>query len=255
MKGSICIFSLTDKGLQLGERLAQQLSGARHLHRPKNFTQQVQTCFQQGDRLILVCATGIAVRTLAPVLDNKHDDPAVLVMDETARWVIPLLSGHEGGANEWGRQIAEILGAQLVCTTANSYQHPKYVLGIGCDRGCPEAMIETLVQETLSSHQIQLSDVSSVASIDLKADEVGLLSFCHNHQLPFVHFSSPQLRTVEDQLSERSEIVFREVGCYGVAEAAALLQASRLTGRSSELFITKQKNQRATCALARSYEI
>ena len=71
--------------------------------------------------------------------------------------------------------------------------------------------------------------------------------------LPLQCYSAPQLRSVEDQLSVRSDVVFNEVGCYGVAEAAALLAATGITGNPAELVITKQKNERSTISVARSY--
>ncbi|RRJ84516.1 cobalamin biosynthesis protein [Aestuariirhabdus litorea] len=254
MRGTTtCIISLTDEGARLARRLLALMPTAEHLHRPQDFSTTLQQRFVRGDRLFLICATGIAVRTLAPVLRNKHEDPPVLVADENGRWIIPLLSGHEGGANAWGNELANRLGAQLVYTTAQGYQRPYYSLGIGCDRGCPAELIESLVSDTLARHNIDLDSIDGIASIDLKADEVGLLAFCESRRLPLNHFGALELRSVESKLSERSEIVFREVGCYGVAEAAALLQASASTGNPAELVISKHKNRRATCALARSY--
>ncbi|WP_426416905.1 cobalt-precorrin 5A hydrolase [Aestuariirhabdus sp. LZHN29] len=254
MSRPTCILSLTGPGERLAQRILPLIPGAEHLHRPQDFTSSLQQRFTRGDRLLLICATGIAVRTLAPVLRTKHEDPPVLVLDEAGQWIIPLLSGHEGGANEWGRELACQTGAQLVCTTANDYQHPRYSLGIGCDRGCPAGLINELVEETLREHAISLDNIEAVASIDLKADEAGLLQFCSDHNLPLRCFDATELRSVEDQLSERSDIVFREVGCYGVAEAAALLRVNELTGNPAELVISKHKNKRATCALARSYD-
>lgn len=69
--------------------------------------------------LVLVMATGIAVRLLAPLLQSKKTDPAVVVVDEGGRFAISLLSGHLGGANALARQVAELLGAQAVITTAS----------------------------------------------------------------------------------------------------------------------------------------
>ncbi len=72
--------------------------------------------------LVCVMATGVVVRSLAPVLENKRRDPAVLVLDEAGRFVIPLLSGHLGGANSLARSLAEALRSQVVLTTSSDVQ-------------------------------------------------------------------------------------------------------------------------------------
>ncbi|HEB69472.1 MAG TPA: cobalamin biosynthesis protein CbiG, partial [Desulfobulbus sp.] len=64
-------------------------------------------------------ATGIVVRTLAPLLQDKRLDPAVVVCDEKGRFAVSLLSGHLGGGNALARQVAAILGGQAVITTAS----------------------------------------------------------------------------------------------------------------------------------------
>ncbi|MBR0507033.1 MAG: cobalt-precorrin 5A hydrolase [Clostridia bacterium] len=74
--------------------------------------------FLAADALIFVCASGIAVRAIAPWVKDKTTDPAVLVLDETARFVIPLLSGHAGGANALAEALADALSATAVVTTA-----------------------------------------------------------------------------------------------------------------------------------------
>ena len=74
--------------------------------------------FQWADMLIFVSSCGIAVRAIAPYVRDKTTDPAVLVIDDSAKYVVSLLSGHIGGANRWAEALAEILGAVAVVTTA-----------------------------------------------------------------------------------------------------------------------------------------
>ncbi|PWM37170.1 MAG: cobalamin biosynthesis protein CbiG [Clostridiales bacterium] len=74
--------------------------------------------FRECGGLIFVGACGIAVRAIAPHLRDKFTDPAVLVIDDRGRYVIPLLSGHVGGANELAKTVAGALGATPVITTA-----------------------------------------------------------------------------------------------------------------------------------------
>ncbi len=255
------VISLTDKGLALALQLIESGLIQQHLHRPKPFIEQIQSLFNSGERLILICATGIAVRTLAPVLADKHSDPAVLVLDELGQFVIPLLSGHEGGANDWARQVAGALGSQLVITSAQTYLNPRYVAGMGCERNCPKEVLRQLLDTTLRQKNLSVADLSAIASIDVKQDEAGLIALADDLKVPFHTYSAATLRTVEDRLTQKSDIVFREVGCYGVAEAAALVDAASqisiditATAANAELLIPKQKNRQATCAIARIYE-
>lgn len=87
--------------------------------------QLAKMCFQKRQAMIFVCAAGIAVRMISPYVAAKQTDPAVVVIDERGHFVIPLLSGHLGGANELAGQCAQLLSvredgkkATAVITTA-----------------------------------------------------------------------------------------------------------------------------------------
>jgi cobalt-precorrin 5A hydrolase len=247
------IICLTEPGLQLAKRLNKVLINSEICFKPTSFKETVQAYFQKGERLIFICATGIVMRTLAPVLKDKHNDPAVLVLDELGKFVIPLLSGHEGGANEFAGQVSALLESQLVITTANSYLKPVYLVGMGCERDCPEAVLLGLLKQCLQKAKLTMDQVSAICSIDIKDDELGLISLASNLNKPYLTFDQMKLRQVEDRLSTKSDYIFNTVGVYGVAESAALYQAQASTGNNSELVLNKHKNKQATCAIARSY--
>jgi cobalt-precorrin 5A hydrolase len=251
----IKIFALTQAGHKLAQALQKKLPGSEVCFKPKPFSQQVQIAFMNGHGLIMICATGIAVRCLAPVLKNKHQDPPVLVLDEKGKFVIPLLSGHEGGANDFALQVANILSAQLVMTTAKPYLKPVYTVGMGCERHCPKEYLSQLLSECLLHINISVDDISSINSIDIKADEVALMALSQDMAKPFNTWDTTQLGAMESLLSTKSDYVYNTVGVYGVAESAALYGAMHLTGDSSELVLNKHKNAKATCAIARSFPL
>ena len=121
----ICMISFTDRGKITAEKLKEGLFGAGHTVKAEAFSdirmslrKYTEQHFYEKDAMIFVGAAGIAVRAIAPWVRSKETDPAVLCVDEAGRFVIPLLSGHLGGANGLAMLAAEILGAVPVITTA-----------------------------------------------------------------------------------------------------------------------------------------
>ena len=115
----LAYLSFTEKGRQLAGRLAAALGGtAQRCGASCSLEAWKAAHISQSDGLVYVGAAGIAVRAIAPHLKSKTTDPAVVVVDECARYAIPILSGHLGGANDLARAIGRVCGAIPVLTTA-----------------------------------------------------------------------------------------------------------------------------------------
>jgi len=80
---------------------------------------EVAAWFAKFDQLVFFVSLGAVVRLIAPHLRTKEEDPGVLVVDEAGQFVIPVLSGHVGGANAFAQQLAVLLGGMAVLTTAS----------------------------------------------------------------------------------------------------------------------------------------
>ncbi|MGJ7505473.1 MULTISPECIES: cobalamin biosynthesis central domain-containing protein [unclassified Variovorax] len=83
------------------------------------FRDEIAALFADFDQVVFFVSLGAVVRLIAPHLKNKDEDPGVLVVDDAAQFVIPVLSGHVGGANAMAEQVAALLGATPVLTTAS----------------------------------------------------------------------------------------------------------------------------------------
>ncbi|MGL4967186.1 MAG: precorrin-3B C(17)-methyltransferase [Inquilinus sp.] len=124
--------------------------------------------------------------------------------------------------------------------------HPATLaVGVGCERGAEAAEIETLIRDTLAETGLALEAVSALVSVDLKADETGLQAAARALGLTLRVFDPATLEAETPRLANPSELVFREIGCHGVAEAAALAA----TGPQGRLIVEKHKSRRATCAV------
>lgn len=118
------IISFTGNGERLAGRVEEALAGQGDLcfrtawEKGMDLKDWTGAAFASREALVFVGAVGIAVRAVAPYLKDKLTDPAVVAMDEAGRFVIPLVSGHAGGANRLAVRIGEAIGAVPVITTA-----------------------------------------------------------------------------------------------------------------------------------------
>ena len=260
--------------------------------------------FSASDAMVFIGSCGIAVRQIAPFVKNKKTDPAVLCIDELGHFVIPILSGHIGGANALAERIALSLKAIPVITTAtdingkfsvdawaarngcqiSSMQAAKAVsaailegpvpflsrfpvktqlpagvisgdrgelgillgyheeypfektlqlvpavlhLGIGCRKGTPCQAIRDAVSQVLEDANIDRRAIKCAASIDLKAQEQGLLDFCREEQIPITFYTAQQLQAVPGEFT-KSQFVSKITGVDNVCERSAMVGADHL---------------------------
>lgn len=130
------ILALTSAGIQLAKELRDKwdqeipifvstdnLEEGLQLFPTGKFGTGIQVLFKQFDALICIMATGIVIRSIAGVLEDKRKDPAIVVIDEKGRHTISLLSGHIGGGNQLTLEIAAKLNSCPVITTATDVQN------------------------------------------------------------------------------------------------------------------------------------
>lgn len=137
---SLSIISFTENGMRLSERMVDNIAGSMEKKEIALFTkcslakendtatrvqfvresigEWAKVQMEERHTLLFIGACGIAVRAIAPYITDKLQDSPVLVMDESGEYVIPILSGHMGGANEIAMKIALVTGAVPVITTA-----------------------------------------------------------------------------------------------------------------------------------------
>ena len=126
MSSEIVIAAFTNKAINLALRLAKFLNARvfvpKRLARDdvdvidEALSEWTGKYFHEAKALIFISACGIAVRAISSHVESKLSDPAVIVIDEAWKFVIPILSGHVGGANELARKISGFLHSQPVIT-------------------------------------------------------------------------------------------------------------------------------------------
>jgi len=321
------VLCLSQSGYKIARKIADILGSQIHGREGRvvdvdatfeNALDHIRVLFSSGTPIVGVCAAGILVRGVAPLLVDKLNEPPVVAVPDDGSTVIPLLGGHRG-ANRLARQIAIGLEAHASITTAVDiamgvaldepplgyrlqnfkdakpvmasllngssvrilgenifdihsssaaeitlavsetpmvgdemtlvYHPQKYALGLGCARGCSVDEMWNLVSKCMEEANIAAGSISSVGSIDLKGDEPAIIETALRLGVPFRLFEANELESLTPKLANPSEVVFTEVGCHGVSEAAAIA----LSGGS--LVVEKKKTMNATCAIAKSENI
>ena len=324
------VIVLGPSALGLGQRIAGAIGGELHAYVPRvstgsgvSFTDtgdHIRALFLADRPIIGICASGILVRCLAPVLMEKREEPPVVAVAEDGSVAVPLLGGHHG-ANSLARQIAAAVGGVPAITTAGDLRHgvaldepppgwrlgnpesaknvmaallageqvalqnetaveatwlgnlpwstgsdrrvlitekatsgrhdlvihpATIVVGVGCERLAPSTELIDLAERSLAAAGLSPFSVACVASIALKAAEPAVHALAEHWGVPARFFGAETLERETPRLANPSDLVFRETGCHGVAEGAALAGA----GADGRLALAKQRSERATCAVA-----
>lgn len=202
----LAIISFTENGIKLSQTVAKRLSRRKVTLYTKcsRYTaedlkvQRVKESLQvwtaqrmaEGDALLFIGACGIAVRAIAPNLTDKLHDVPVLVMDEEGQYVIPILSGHVGGANELVRELADLMDARPVITTATDVQK-KFAVDLFAKRNHLEIMnkdgIAKVSAKALAGEQLTIA-------IRAKNIECYHPKFCEVCEEDFTEAENPLLR-------------------------------------------------------------
>lgn len=169
----IRLIAFTDKGLALAGRIAEGLAaGGDDVSCAKGFGEGkvnhhewTADAFALADALVFVGATGIAVRSIAPHVVAKDQDPAVIVVDEGAHFCIPLLSGHIGGANALAKRICAITGAAFAVTTASDVNGVFAVDSWAAERGL--TVLNTPAIKNVTARLLAGETVTFASEIDI----------------------------------------------------------------------------------------
>jgi len=254
---NLALIAITNEGINVAQRIKEKLDGEVTVFLPqkikqtklaatyysKKFGDQIGDLFSHYEGLIFIMASGIVVRTITPYITDKYNDPAVVVVDDVGRFVISLLSGHEGGANNLAHKVANILHTDAVITTGTEAQKD-IIIGIGCKRGIGSNEVKEAINSALGNAEVSIGRVRLAGTVDLKADEVGLLRALDELGIPLRVVSRPEIDTCTKDYS-KSDFVIEKIGVGGVAEPAALI-----SGRKTKLILKRQKYPGITIAIA-----
>ena len=164
----IGLVSVTRAGHAAAERLEQAWNpdpGTRRYDGPA--AEALPRAFNECDAVVSFLAVGATVRLIAPLLTSKHDDPAVVCVDEALRFAVPVLGAHQGGGNELARRVAATLGAEPVVTTASDAAGGAGLDEFGADLGFtiePGSDLAAVGTAILSGDRVTFSSDAGMAA-------------------------------------------------------------------------------------------
>jgi cobalt-precorrin 5A hydrolase / precorrin-3B C17-methyltransferase len=129
----IGLISVTRAGRAAATRLGQAWPDAHRYEGPA--AEAIPRAFAECEAIVAFLAVGATVRLIAPLLTSKTEDPAVVCVDETLRYAVPVLGAHQGGGNDLARRVAAVLGAEPVVTTASDAAGGAGLDDFGADLG------------------------------------------------------------------------------------------------------------------------
>jgi len=236
------LLGLHHGALGLGERLAAACGGHLAVTTASNLGDAVSLDTPPaGFRLAnMQNAAGVMAGLLAgdgAAIDFDDDYPVM------TNWLKPLRRGDNVRLTITHDHIDPAENQLVYCPQ-------QFILGIGCARGCDSDELYDFVTAELRRQNVNQAAIAAIASVDLKADEPAILALAARLNVPFRVFSAVELKRQTANLANPSDVVFAEIGAYGVAEAAAL----EAGGEQASLFTEKQKTKDATLALVKMAE-
>lgn len=119
--------------------------------------------FEEEQIILFIMATGIVVRTIAPYLKHKSQDPAILVMDEKGQYVISLLSGHIGNANRYANEIAVEMDATPIITTSSDLNQVMAVDMFAKEQKCQ--VMDFVKAKEITAYLIEKEPISILSNL------------------------------------------------------------------------------------------
>ena len=250
-KRSLAVVCLTPEAAVAAAFLAERLGAELHAHtlvkncpEAANFgriAERLGELWPQVRGLVVFAPTGVVVRSIAPLLEHKTKDPGVVVVDALARWAIPLVGGHEGGANRLSERVANLLGSEPIVTTASEAVRD-LVVGLGCRRGVPGDEILAAVEAALAGLGIPRTRVRCLATASPKRDEAGILEAAAALEIPLQVVHELEIRS---RRRLRRTAAARHVGLVAVSQPAALS-----AGRRTQCLLKRFRHGRVMVAIA-----